>query len=79
MRNLIYRYLNAVNLCTYTKKYETCNVLAYRLSVSGRKRQQRAPTKLSTPRISEGNALKNVAWRDKKGEKMSNSNANCHV
>jgi hypothetical protein len=36
-------------------------MVAYRFNVSGRKRQQKAPAKLSTPRISDGIALKTVA------------------
>lgn len=41
-------------------------LIAHRLSVSGKKRQQRAPAKLKPPRINEGIALKNVAYKRSK-------------
>lgn len=35
--------------------------IAHRFNVSGKKRQQKAPAKLKTPRIKDGMALKKVA------------------
>jgi len=37
--------------------------IAHRFNVSGKKRQQKAPAKLKTPRIKDGMALKKVAYK----------------
>lgn len=50
---------------------------AYRLRVSGKKRQHKAPAKLKTPRMSDGNALKNVAWEMKNKLSSSTTSFTC--